>query len=69
MRGRAFLGEEYFPGERRAQFVYRGKKVLEQVIIECQKHLVDSVVDGVRQGVRAAREDCRGPREGVDGGA
>lgn len=33
-RGRKFLAEEYFPEERRDQFIYRGKKV----IIECQKH-------------------------------
>ncbi|KAI5993190.1 hypothetical protein EDC04DRAFT_2872684 [Pisolithus marmoratus] len=33
-RGRKFLTEEYFPEERRDQFIYRGKKV----IIECQKH-------------------------------
>ncbi|TFK47462.1 hypothetical protein OE88DRAFT_1636556 [Heliocybe sulcata] len=33
-RGRRFLTEEYFPEERRDQFIYRGKKV----IIECQKH-------------------------------
>lgn len=33
-RGRQFLTEEYFPEERRDQFIYRGKKV----IIECQKH-------------------------------
>ena len=28
------LSEEYFPEERRDQFIYRGKKV----IVECQKH-------------------------------
>jgi len=28
------LSDEYFPPERRDQFIYRGKKV----IIECQKH-------------------------------
>ncbi|KZT25454.1 hypothetical protein NEOLEDRAFT_1133378 [Neolentinus lepideus HHB14362 ss-1] len=33
-RGRKFLTEEYFPEERRDQFIFRGKKV----IIECQKH-------------------------------
>ncbi|KAI0311876.1 hypothetical protein OF83DRAFT_1068125 [Amylostereum chailletii] len=32
--GRRVLAEEYFPEERRDQFIYRGKKV----IIECQKH-------------------------------
>jgi hypothetical protein len=49
---KTFLSEEYFPEERREQFIYRGKKVLIfssifsdvllkqkfQVIIECQKH-------------------------------
>ena len=33
-RAKAFLSDEYFPQERRDQFIYRGKKV----IIECQKH-------------------------------
>ncbi|EIW85913.1 hypothetical protein CONPUDRAFT_148046 [Coniophora puteana RWD-64-598 SS2] len=33
-RGRKYLAEEYFPEERRDQFIFRGKKV----IIECQKH-------------------------------
>ncbi|KAH7884057.1 hypothetical protein F5I97DRAFT_2046740 [Phlebopus sp. FC_14] len=33
-RGRKFLAEEYFPEERRDQFIFRGKKV----IMECQKH-------------------------------
>jgi hypothetical protein len=33
-RGKHFLTEEYFPEERRDQFIFRGKKV----IIECQKH-------------------------------
>ncbi|KAL6299451.1 hypothetical protein BKA93DRAFT_588333 [Sparassis latifolia] len=33
-RAKQFLSEEYFPEERRDQFIYRGKKV----IIECQKH-------------------------------
>jgi hypothetical protein len=33
-RGRHFLSEEYFPEERRDQFIFRGKKV----IMECQKH-------------------------------
>jgi len=33
-RGKVFLTEEYFPEERRDQFLFRGKKV----IIECQKH-------------------------------
>lgn len=33
-RAKEFLSEEYFPPERRDQFVYRGKKV----VIECQGH-------------------------------
>jgi len=33
-RVKHFLSDEYFPPERRDQFIYRGKKV----IIECQKH-------------------------------
>jgi hypothetical protein len=33
-RGKHFFTEEYFPEERRDQFIFRGKKV----IIECQKH-------------------------------
>ncbi|OBZ77928.1 hypothetical protein A0H81_01631 [Grifola frondosa] len=33
-RAKHFFSEEYFPEERRDQFIYRGKKV----IIECQKH-------------------------------
>lgn len=41
-RGRKFLSEEYFPVERRDQFIYRGKKV----IIECQKH--DDYQDAIR---------------------
>ncbi|KAF4574250.1 hypothetical protein EYR40_006036 [Pleurotus pulmonarius] len=33
-RTKKFLLEDYFPEERRDQFIYRGKKV----VIECQKH-------------------------------
>jgi len=33
-RAKNFLSDEYFPEERRDQFIYRGKKV----IVECQKH-------------------------------
>ncbi|KAI0634782.1 hypothetical protein C8Q77DRAFT_1053762 [Trametes polyzona] len=33
-RAKRVLSEEYFPEERRDQFIYRGKKV----IVECQKH-------------------------------
>ena len=33
-KAKNFLTEEYFPEERRDQFIYRGK----EVIVECQKH-------------------------------
>lgn len=33
-RSKNFLTEEYFPEERRDQFIYRAKKV----IVECQQH-------------------------------
>ncbi|KAF5347588.1 hypothetical protein D9756_010708 [Leucocoprinus leucothites] len=33
-RGHRFLTEEYFPEERREQFIFRGKKV----VLECQRH-------------------------------
>ncbi len=33
-RTKRFFAEEYFPEERRDQFIYRGKKV----VVECQKH-------------------------------
>lgn len=33
-RAKRFLSDEYFPEERRDQFIFRGKKV----IVECQKH-------------------------------
>ncbi|ESK85280.1 hypothetical protein Moror_11329 [Moniliophthora roreri MCA 2997] len=33
-RGKEFLTEEYFPSERRDQFIFRLKKV----VVECQKH-------------------------------
>ena len=50
-RGKHMLSEEYFPAERRGQFIFHGKKVLNllvistttnvillsQVVIECQK--------------------------------
>ncbi|KAJ7840336.1 hypothetical protein B0H13DRAFT_2366308 [Mycena leptocephala] len=32
--GRAWLADEFFPGERRERWIWRGKKV----IVECQKH-------------------------------
>ncbi|KAF9444701.1 hypothetical protein P691DRAFT_763168 [Macrolepiota fuliginosa MF-IS2] len=58
-RGRHFLTEEYFPEERRDQFIFRGKKV----IIECQKHddyqksirwLLDYIKDYAQRGHRGA---------------
>lgn len=33
-RGKNFLSEEYFPEERRDQFIYRAKKVSKQVYFE-----------------------------------
>ncbi|EJD07781.1 uncharacterized protein FOMMEDRAFT_16402 [Fomitiporia mediterranea MF3/22] len=41
-RVKTFLSEEYFPEERRDQFIFRGKKV----IVECQRH------DDYQQAVR-----------------
>ncbi|KIK80530.1 hypothetical protein PAXRUDRAFT_833465 [Paxillus rubicundulus Ve08.2h10] len=49
-RGRQFIMEEYFPEERREQFIYRGKKV----IIECQKH--DDYQDAVKWLLSVAEE-------------
>jgi hypothetical protein len=40
--GKDFLTDEYFPAERRDQFIYRGKKV----IVECQKH--DDYQDAIK---------------------
>ncbi|KAG6885293.1 hypothetical protein C0993_003577 [Termitomyces sp. T159_Od127] len=60
-RGKKFLSEDYFPPERREQFIYRGKKV----IIECQKHddyqeairwLLDYVGAYATQGRKKAKE-------------
>ncbi|KAG2024158.1 hypothetical protein CC2G_001738 [Coprinopsis cinerea AmutBmut pab1-1] len=41
-RGKKFFTEEYFPEERRDQFIFRAKKV----ILECQKH--DNYQDSMR---------------------
>ncbi|PPQ90960.1 hypothetical protein CVT25_015686 [Psilocybe cyanescens] len=41
-RGKQFFTEEYFPEERRDQFIFRGKKV----ILECQKH--DDYQDSIK---------------------
>ncbi|KAF9221263.1 hypothetical protein BS17DRAFT_758156 [Gyrodon lividus] len=49
-RGRKFMLEEYFPQERREQFLYRGKKV----IIECQKH--DDYQDAIKWLLSVAEE-------------
>lgn len=59
-RAKTFLSDEYFPQERRDQFIYRGKKV----IIECQKHddyqaslkwLLDTLETYSSHGKEAAR--------------
>jgi hypothetical protein len=59
-RGKKFLTEEYFPEERREQFIFRGKKV----IIECQKHddyqesmqwLIDLVEEYAKHGRGASK--------------
>lgn len=59
--GRKVLAEDYFPEDRRDQFIYRGKKV----ILECQKHhdyqesirwLLATIEDYSRQGKHIARE-------------
>ncbi|KAF8639373.1 hypothetical protein AX17_001529 [Amanita inopinata Kibby_2008] len=66
-RGRRFLTEEYFPEERRDQFIYRGKKV----IIECQKHddyqesmrwLIDFMEEYVKHGQRTATRGAKGAK-------
>ncbi|KAF7965517.1 hypothetical protein HWV62_43076, partial [Athelia sp. TMB] len=49
-RGKEFLTEEYFPEERRDQFIFRGKKV----IIECQKH--DDYQESIRWLLSYAEE-------------
>lgn len=49
-RGRKYLTEEYFPEERRDQFLYRAKKV----IIECQKH--DDYQDALKWLLSTAEE-------------
>lgn len=58
---KTFLSDEYFPQERRDQFIYRGKKV----IIECQKHddyqaslkwLLDTLVAYSTHGKGVARD-------------
>jgi len=60
-RGRRFLTEEYFPEERRDQYIYRCKKV----ILECQKHedyqdslkwLISLIEDYVKHGRTAAKQ-------------
>lgn len=62
--GRKVLAEDYFPEDRRDQFIYRGKKV----ILECQKHhdyqesirwLLATIEDYSRQGKHIARESGR----------
>ncbi|KAF8263795.1 hypothetical protein EI94DRAFT_1772841 [Lactarius quietus] len=59
--GRKVLAEDYFPEDRRDQFIYRGKKV----ILECQKHhdyqesirwLLATIEDYASHGKHIARE-------------
>lgn len=49
-KGRHFVTAEYFPEERRDQFIYRGKKV----IVECQKH--DDYQDAIKWLLNVAEE-------------
>ncbi|KAF8632724.1 hypothetical protein AX15_001721 [Amanita polypyramis BW_CC] len=67
-RGRKYLTEEYFPEERRDQFIYRGKKV----IIECQKHddyqeamtwLINLVEEYAKHGRTASKEGAAGAKD------
>ncbi|KAK2464849.1 hypothetical protein APHAL10511_003148 [Amanita phalloides] len=66
-RGKKFLTEEYFPEERRDQFIFRGKKV----IIECQKHddyqesmswLLDLIEEYAKHGRKAAKGSVDGTK-------
>ncbi|KAF8060656.1 hypothetical protein FPV67DRAFT_301524 [Lyophyllum atratum] len=59
-RGKKFLTEEYFPPERRDQFIYRGKKV----IIECQKH--DDYQEAIRWLLNYAEEYAAHGRGAVE---
>lgn len=49
-KGKDFLANEYFPAERRDQFIYRGKKI----IVECQKH--DDYRDAIKWFLSVAEE-------------
>ncbi|KIY66782.1 hypothetical protein CYLTODRAFT_444462 [Cylindrobasidium torrendii FP15055 ss-10] len=67
-RGKEFLADEYFPKERREQWIYRAKKVL----IECQRHpdyqesitwLLDFAEEYVRHGQNIAEGHAAGVGE------
>ncbi|KDR72326.1 hypothetical protein GALMADRAFT_213339 [Galerina marginata CBS 339.88] len=70
-RGKRFLSEEYFPEERRDQFIFRLKKV----ILECQKHddyqssikwLLGYIEDYAKHGRKAAslgKDHAKGAHE------
>lgn len=62
-RSKKFLVEEYFPEERRDQFIYRIKKV----IIECQKH--DDYQESMRWLIGFFEEYARHTRASTKDGA
>ncbi|KAG5639678.1 hypothetical protein H0H81_005861 [Sphagnurus paluster] len=59
-RGKQSLSEDFFPPERRDQFIYRGKKV----IIECQKH--DDYQEAIRWLLSRIEEYAIHGQETVD---
>ncbi|KAJ3907523.1 hypothetical protein F5879DRAFT_941470 [Lentinula edodes] len=71
-RGKEFITEEYFPKERRDQWIWRGKKV----ILECQSHpeyqsslrwLLSYIKEYASHGRRIANEGGNKATEGVKG--
>ncbi|KAJ3926778.1 MAG: hypothetical protein NXY57DRAFT_1110382, partial [Lentinula lateritia] len=71
-RGKEFITEEYFPKERRDQWIWRGKKV----ILECQSHpeyqsslrwLLSYIKEYASHGRRIANEGGNRATEGVRG--
>ncbi|KAJ3732816.1 hypothetical protein DFJ43DRAFT_1071512 [Lentinula guzmanii] len=71
-RGKEFLTEEYFPKERRDQWIWRGKKV----ILECQSHpeyqsslrwLLAYIKEYASHGRRIANDGGAKATEGVKG--
>ncbi|GAV99082.1 hypothetical protein LENED_000515 [Lentinula edodes] len=71
-RGKEFITEEYFPKERRDQWIWRGKKV----ILECQSHpeyqsslrwLLSYIKEYASHGRRIANEGGNQATEGVKG--